>query len=146
MSLFKNLFSKKLISSFEKVTLRLSGMRHVTEYEIVMKDGMAEISQYGIRFSEGKDSRVPEKRAVCGEQTALKLMNDCRLLSWDGFHGPHPKGVRDGTTFILRATVNGGRTVSARGSQNFPPRFRDFTDGLRDILEGARKDQTEGTK
>ena len=37
------------IESFDIVTLRLSGMRFTTEYEIVMKGKDAELTEYGIR-------------------------------------------------------------------------------------------------
>ena len=67
-------------------------------------------------------------------QQALQLLNDCRLLAWDGFYGPHPKHVLDGTMFRLTATVNGDQTIRANGSQNFPKHYRDFTDGLYALL------------
>ena len=41
-----NLFVK--IKSFETVTLHTSGMRHVTDYEIVNRGDEAEISQYAV--------------------------------------------------------------------------------------------------
>ena len=40
------------ITSFEIVTLRLSGMRFTTEYEIVMKDKEAEVVEYAIRYEK----------------------------------------------------------------------------------------------
>lgn len=136
---FKALFCKEdggaakggRIDSFEVVTLHTSGMRHVSEHEIVMKDGAAEVSLYGIGHGY---ERILQKRAVCSKEEALKLLNDCRITSWDGFHGKHPKGVLDGTMFRFKATVNGGVTISADGSQNFPRHYRDFTDGLYEIL------------
>jgi hypothetical protein len=134
MSLFDRIFGKETITSFENVTLRISGMRAASEYVIVMKDGMAELSEYnGFHQDEG-DAGTPRKRVTCGADRVLKLMNGCGLLSWDGFHGKHPKGVRDGTAFILKAAVNGGKTIFAHGSQNFPAHYREFTDGVRDIL------------
>ena len=39
------------IESFEIVTLRLSGMRFTTEYEIVMKGKDAEVVEYAIRYN-----------------------------------------------------------------------------------------------
>ncbi len=123
------------MTSIGAVTLRLSGMRFVSEYEILTKDGKAEVSLYGIRFREHKDTRELEKRAVCELDEALKLLCDCRVLSWDGFYGAHPKHVKDGTMFSLDATLNGGVKVHAAGSQNFPRHFREFTDGLRSILD-----------
>ena len=124
------------IVSFDIVTLHTSGMRHITDYEIVMKDGKAEVSMYAVRYREGKDERVPEEQAVCSEERILKLLNDSRIYSWDGFHGSHPKGVLDGTMFRFEAKVNGCMSIKADGSQNFPKGYRDFTDGLYSILRG----------
>ena len=99
-----NLFVK--IKSFETVTLHTSGMRHVTDYEIVNRGDEAEISQYAVGYCDGEEVRQLQKRAVCSAKRALKLMNKCRLLSWDGFHGQRPKGIKDGKNFIFKATVN----------------------------------------
>ena len=127
-----NLFVK--IKSFETVTLHTIGMRHVTDYEIVMNGDEAEVSQYAVGYRDGEKARQLEKRAVCSAEYALKLMNKCRLLSWDGYHGKHPKGIKDGTNFILKATVNEGKEIYATGSQRFPRHYGDFRDGLREIL------------
>lgn len=134
---------KKEIVSMQALTLRTSGMRGASEYEIVMKSGNAEVSRYGIRYSNGTDERVLEQRAECGEERMLKLLNDCRLLSWDGFDGPHPKGVLDGTMFRLSASVNGGRRILAQGSQNFPKHYRELTDGLYEILTEQQDSRSE---
>ena len=122
------------IESFEIVTLRLSGMRFTSEYEIVMKGEEAEVTEYGIRYEKNEDKRVPEERTVCSTDKVLKLLNDCELLAWDGFVGPHPKDVRDGIMFSLKATVNGGRNIYAHGSENFPQHFREFRNGLNALL------------
>ena len=133
--MMKNIFKQSdRIATFEVVTLRVSTMRYVAEYEIVMKDGKAEVSRYSIRFTQSEDERVLEKRVTVDEAYALKLLNDCGVLSWDGFHGAHPRGVADGTMFNLRATVNGGTRIYATGSENFPRHYRDLTDGLYEIL------------
>ena len=128
--------SRVKITSFDTVTLRRSGMRGATEDEIVMKDGMAEVSEYMIRFSQGKDERVLEKRVLCSGERVLAILNRCRMLSWDGFYGKHPRRIMDGMAFNLKAAVNGGKKIEARGSQNFPGRFREFTDWLYEILNG----------
>ena len=133
--MMKNIFKQSdRIATFEVVTLRVSTMRFVAEYEIVMKDGKAEVSYYSIRFTQSEDERVLEKRVAVDEAEALKLLNDCGVLSWDGFHGAHPRGVTDGTMFNLHATVNGGKRIYATGSENFPRHYRDLTDGLYEIL------------
>ena len=77
----------KEILSIERVTLRESGMRYICDYEIVMKDGKAEISEYGIRFENGEDRRILRRRTEVAESEALALLNKCRLLSWNGFNG-----------------------------------------------------------
>ena len=133
--------NKEEITSFQIVTLHTSGMRLTAEYEIVMKGNDAEVSEYFIRYSKNKDERVLERRAVISAEAALGLLNDCRLISWDGFHGAHPRGVLDGTMFSLKAVVNEGRVIKAEGSQNFPKRYREFTDGLYGILSEADKKQ-----
>ncbi len=109
-------------------------MRFTTEYEIVMKDKEAEVVEYAIRYEKKEDRRLPQRQAVCSADSILKLLNDCELVSWDGFHGKHPKNVKDGIMFSLRATVNGDRKIRAEGSENFPNHFRELRDGLRAIL------------
>ena len=127
------------ILSFETVTLRISGMRGVSEYEIVALDGSAELTEYGVRFNGEKEERIPERSVHCPAEDVIGLLNRCRILSWDGFHGERPRGVKDGKNFSFRASVNGGKTVRARGSKNFPARFSDFTDGLNAALRGAER-------
>lgn len=122
------------IESFDIVTLRLSGMRFTTEYEIVMKGKDAELTEYGIRYEKKEDKRVPKKKTVCNVDRVLKLLNDCELASWDGFVGNHPKGVKDGIMFSLKATINGSKKISAHGSENFPKHFREFRNGLNALL------------
>ncbi|MBP5737432.1 MAG: hypothetical protein J6W55_08310 [Acidaminococcaceae bacterium] len=122
------------ITSFEIVTLRLSGMRFTTEYEIVMKDKDAGVVEYEIRYEKDGDKRIPQRQTVCSADSILKLLNDCELVSWDGFHGKHPKNVKDGIMFSLRATVNGDKKIRAEGSENFPNHFRELRDGLHAIL------------
>ena len=128
------------IDSFETVTLHLSGMRFTTEYEIVMNGKDAEVTEYEIRYEKEKgDVRVPQRKAVCSAGTALKLLNDCELLAWDGFFGAHPKDVKDGIMFLLKATVNGGKNIRAEGSENFPEHFREFWHGLDAILRSKNE-------
>lgn len=127
------------IESFEVVVLRLSGMRGVSEYEIVALDGSAKLTECGVRFSGEKEERIPKRSVICPAEDVLGLLNRCRILSWDGFHGKHPRGVKDGKIFSFSATVNGGKTVRAAGSQDFPSHFSDFTDGLNAALSDAER-------
>ena len=118
------------IESFDLITLHTSGMRFMTDHEITCKDGKAQITRYNIRYTDGEKERVIDKQAVCGTDEIIKLLNDCAVMSWDGFHGKHPRGVKDGTMFRFKATVNEKTEIYADGSQNFPKHYRDFTDGL----------------
>ena len=140
MSLFGRIFegnkTNGMIDSFEIITLHESGMRYVVEYEFIMKEEGVEISQYGIRFAKDQERRILEKRVVCSKDDVIKVLNDCGMRSWDGFHGPHPKGVKDGIMFRLKATVNEGESIYAEGSQNFPKHYRDFRDWLYTMLNG----------
>ena len=122
------------IESFEIITLHISGMRYSVDYEIVMKGDVAEVSQYQIRHRYPENERILEKRVLVSNVTMLSLLNECKLLLWDGFHGKHPRGVLDGTMFSLYAVVNGDKKIRADGSQNFPKHYRDFTDGLYKML------------
>lgn len=128
------------VMSFEVVTLRETGMRGAQETEIVMKDGRAEVSRYGIRYHEGIDERVLDERAVCSEKAMLDILNRCKVLSWNGFHGKHPKGVLDGIMFRFNATVNGGEKIYADGSQNFPKKYYEFRDALYSVLHPDKGD------
>ena len=132
--MFEHRKKKQLIDSFEMVTLSTRGMRCADDYEIVKKDKTAEVSQYRISYREGKDERILMRRAAVGENDILQMLNNCSILSWDGFHGKHPRGVKDGIMFSFSATVNDGKTIKADGSQNFPKHYRDFTQALHDIL------------
>lgn len=122
------------IESFEIVTLRLSGMRFTVEYEIVMKGKEADVTEYDIQYRKDEDKRVPKRKIVCSVDKVVTLLNNCELTTWDGFVGNHPKNVKDGIMFSLKATVNGDRRISAHGSENFPKHFREFRDGLNNLL------------
>lgn len=110
-------------------------MRGSTEYEIVMKDGKAEVSFYWIKYTQGKDSRELDRRAVCDRETVIGLLNECNILSWNGFVGKHPKGVLDGIMFTFNAVVGDDEKIYAHGSENFPKHYRDLTHGLYEILK-----------
>ena len=101
---------------------------------------MAEVAKYGIRYTDGEDKRIVELKNTCEKERILKLMNDCDLLSWDGFVGQHPKDVLDGIMFTMNAIIN-GKKIHATGSENFPKHYREFTDGLFQILKEAEENQ-----
>ena len=122
------------VTDFSSLALRLSGMRGSREYRILCRDEETEITLCRAQYASGAEKWVPEKQVLCQTAEMIRILNDCRFLSWDGFHGKHPRGVLDGTQFFLKGTVNGDQTVTADGSQNFPRGFRDLTDALHQIL------------
>ena len=136
------LFEAKKITSFEIIFFRISGMRVTAEYEIVMKEDRAEITEYRIYYTrEDGDERRPQHCAVCSVEEMLKLLNECEVLKWDGFHGKHPIGVKDGEMLSFSATVNDGQTVKADGSENFPKHFREFRNQIFKMLSEGKQDE-----
>lgn len=127
------------ITSVELISLSESGMRGTRGYEILMKDGQTEITEYSIRYSNGEKQRVVEEQVLCGEQELLKLLNDCEIISWNGFHGEHPKDVLDGIMFTFEAHVNGDLIIKADGSQNFPKHYRELTNGIYEMMRTGSK-------
>lgn len=119
--------------TFTVITLSLSGMRFSCEYELEMKDDYVNVSEYQTNYRKDMPPRTLIKSISRPVETILKLLNDCKVLSWDGFNGPHPKGVLDGIMFTLKGNIN-GYDIYACGSQNFPKHFHDFRDGLYKIL------------
>ena len=123
------------VTALERLELRLSGMRLTETYEIVVSGAAAEISHYTESYANGTAEQVLRRRAVCETQAVIDALNGFDFARWNGFHGAHPKGVLDGTMFRLTATLNGGQTLRADGSQNFPKRFFDFEQWLNDALK-----------
>lgn len=130
------LFSKKQVESFETITIRESGMRVIEEYKIINKGDICEISFYQIVPISGtyNDQYTLLKSAEYDTEKLIALMNECGFASWNGFDGKHPKNVHDGIMFGLDAVINGNETVTARGSQNFPKKYKEFMAKIKDIL------------
>lgn len=114
------------ITDFEYLKIRVSGMRMTEEYEMVPDDGVVVISRYEIVYSgENTERRLTAETRVDGKE-AIGVMNECGVSRWDGFSGKHPRGVSDGEMFSMEGSVNGGKKISAHGSENFPRGYRDF--------------------
>lgn len=138
-NIFKMIFGGK-IESFEKVTLCVSGMRYVSEYEITPSGDKAVFSEYCFTYRDGKRTRELKNSAFCDLAAATELLNKCRLITWDGFDGKRPPGVLDGIDFSLKANVDGNKTICANGSQNFPRHYRDLVDGIHKVLSSESPD------
>ena len=125
---------RKIITSFTRITLSDSGMRGACKYEIICGGDEAQLSQYSVYYKNGRDECELELSARCKSAAITDLLNRCSVMSWDGFCGANPRGVRDGWQFTFTAEVNGGRRLYATGSNNFPKHFRDFTNALNDMI------------
>lgn len=123
------------ITSFEKITLRVIGMRYNVEYEILNKPPKSVLSLYQISYRDGSNKRILEKSVLLNSGIVLEILNSYKIISWNGFHGEHPKDVKDGVMFTFRAEVNEGQIVYAEGSENFPLGYREFVSTLNLILE-----------
>ena len=125
---------RKTITSIETMTLTLQGMRFCSVYEITNEDGKTELKRFRKVYSNGVDTLELEASVVCNITDFIELMNTCGVIGWDGFHGKHPKNVKDGIMFDFRATVNNGQEIHADGSENFPKGYHDFVRELNKIL------------
>ncbi len=125
---------KKSVVTFEKMTLTQRGMRGGTVYGIENKDGQVELKRYREVYSGEETALEPEASAVCDAEAFVGLMNDCNVMRWNGFHGKHPKNVSDGIMFSFKAAVNGGESISADGSANFPKGYKEFVNALDGML------------
>lgn len=126
---------KDQIKTFERITLRLSGMRGPWEQEIVREEEKALIAEYMLQFHEGQDERVLQRSRETDVQEVLKVLNSCNITGWNGFYGERPHGLLDGMSFRFEAVVNDGQRITASGTENFPSHYREFTDALYDWLK-----------
>lgn len=130
----RELFKTEKVADFEYIRIRISGMRSQDEYELSCKGAETEILRYSIYYRDGEDRRRLEGSASCDTETVLNTLNEYGFIKWDGFNGPHPKWVRDGIMFSMEASVNGGRLIKAKGSQNFPKHFHELMQWINDTL------------
>lgn len=125
--------TSRKITSFERIHIRLCGMRMMVEYEI-LSGGSATLTRYRI---DSSGEKVPEKSASCDNARILELLDHCKVLRWNGFHGRHPRNVCDGIMFDFNAVVDEGETIHADGSQNFPKGYHEFIRTLDELLTTA---------
>jgi len=127
-------FKKEKIESFERITIRNSGMCGIEDFEAICSESAVEIIHYGVYYRDG-EVRDPREKASCDIESFLELLNRCDVLGWHGFHGERPRGLLDGTTFRMEAVVNGGREIYADGTENFPAGYRDLMDEIYRMLQ-----------
>ena len=130
------MFKREIITSFTEVRLRISGMRITEVYEILCRGEEAQLSLYWLSYENHQDNYHLQKRVTVPAGNVVGLLDRCGVIRWDGFYGKNPPHVLDGTMFDFSAVVNDGRKLCANGSNNFPKHYRDFTDALREMLNG----------
>ena len=126
------------ITSVQDFTLKISNMRTTYLYKIRHNDNAQKLERYQEFFVNGEVRFDLEKSSYCTNDEIIELMNNCKVMKWDGFHGKHPKNVSDGTMFSFTATVNDGQIIRADGSQNFPKGYCEFVRALDEMLSDSK--------
>ena len=132
-------FRKKKIESFERMTLRVTGMRDDDEFEAVCCGDTVEVSLYRMYYAYNE--RRLEGKSVCSTKDFIEMLNICNLANWDGFHGKHPKHVKDGTMFSMEATVDGETTIHADGSENFPRGYQNLENAFYRMIRESQSSE-----
>ena len=125
----------KKITLVKKLTLTLRGMRGSIVYEIINNADKLELRLYREIFSNGENVLELENSTLVDIHIFIELMNNCGVICWDGFHGKHPRNVKDGIMFSFTAIVNDGQTIRADGSANFPKGYHEFVRGVNNMFE-----------
>ena len=132
--------SSKTIASVEMMTLTLRGMRGGTVYKFETQSAPPKLCRYREKYSGTEDFLELEKSITLPHEEMIGLMNACKVFKWDGFHGKHPKNVSDGIMFCFEAEINGGQTIRADGSANFPKGYHEFVRTLDEMLAKGEAD------
>ncbi len=130
-------FKNESVQSFQTVELKISGMRETEIYELMCGGDTTEVSSYVLRYASGKEDRQLCKQVTVDTAEVIGLLNDCRVMSWNGFSGKNPPHVLDGYMFTFRAVVNDGKKIYADGSNNYPKHYHDFKTKISEYLNAA---------
>lgn len=129
---------EKAVTSVESVKLSLSWYGGGVDYEITKINEAVEIKYYKDEYVDGQGFvSVLKNTATCDEAEFVELMNDCRVMKWDGFSGTNQE-VMDGTSFTFTAYVNGSRKIYASGYMDYPKGYKEFTKGISSILDNSK--------
>lgn len=133
-------FPSKTIASVDMMSLTLRGMRGSTVYKFETEYVSPKLCRYREKYSGTEDSLELEKSITFPYEEMIGLMSACKVFKWDGFHGKHPKNVSDGIMFCFEAEINGGQTIRADGSANFPKGYYEFVRTLDEMLAKGEAD------
>lgn len=104
-------------------------------YRIENKDG-----EYTFEY-EAMDHDDYGKMTAAVDSSVIDKLNDlylkCRVAEWDGY-SKYNSMICDGDGFSLSLKFNDKKHMSASGSNAYPERYRQFYDGMNEILSPFR--------
>ena len=120
--------------AFERFYFMRGGYMAPQSFEVTLtEDG------YTIRENDGNPWALDPSLA----EDLLRIVADCGLKQWDGFHGTNPH-VLDGEGFALEMAFSDGTTVYASGTNAFPDGYREASDRLDELFEKAKMSRIAG--
>ena len=129
--------SSKKVTDFDEIFLTTSpGRGKTTRYIIVCDDDETEISIKVTTSAKGDNGSTIS--GVCDTEDMIELLNDCEVLSWDGFDEVDKKS--SGIEFDFEAVIN-GKEIEAEGRGKYPKNFEDFVEGVEELLVGSEDDE-----
>lgn len=120
----------KKVTDFEEIHFSTSpGRGKSTRYTIINEGDETEITISVSSSAKGKKSN--KEKGSCSTEEMIELLNDCDILSWDGFDEEDEDGTLE---FEFEGTIN-GKEIEAEGRGAYPKNFEDFIDGVEDLCE-----------
>ena len=125
------------ITEVQKISFSQQGMARaaITNRIIRRTDQGAEIV-LELWDGEEQDSVYPTDASVL--QEARELLETYDVGSWNGFKGSN-RAVLDGESFGFYVEFTDGSTISAYGTNSFPPHYREVYSALWDLTAPAQK-------
>ena len=122
------------LDDFVQFSLRISGMRASVEYIIEKHEDSCLLSYYSHLYNGNERIRKLEEETSLTQEEVQEAFSRFSISKWDGFHGKHPRAVKDGEQFELVITNDGEKAIRADGSANFPRGYRELRQWLDDKL------------
>lgn len=106
----------------------------VTEQETVLEEFLSNTVWEGSEEKEIRKSLGKKTGNAELSEQINRLFSDCRIADWNGFQGTNPD-VMDGSSMTFSAAFADGTGVFASGTNHFPKHYREFKDGLRELMK-----------
>ena len=121
----------KEVTDFEEIYFTTSPGRGKTTRYIITNEGEETKISISVTTSAKNGSGDRSEKGYCSTEEMIKLLNDCEVLSWDGFD----EEDEDGTLiFKFEGTIN-GKEIEAEGRGAYPKYFEDFVDDVEDLCQ-----------